>query len=117
MVADREDEEAADDDPDQRAGERLDHGRPGRQGARAQDRDRPQDHPEAVLRVGHLGDEDGERHVYRIVGADEIDGANGMISWRSPIGNALLGKEVGDSVVVKVAGGTREIAVVAINYE
>lgn len=63
-----------------------------------------------------LDDEDGNRHVYRIVGADEIDAASGMISWRSPIGHSLLGKEVGDTVTVKLQAGTREITVVAISY-
>jgi transcription elongation factor GreB len=61
-------------------------------------------------------DEDEETHVYRIVGADEIDGAQGVISWKSPVGKALLGKEIGDTVTVRWHAGERELTVVAIDY-
>jgi transcription elongation factor GreB len=65
-------------------------------------------------------DEEGESRTFRIVGQDEIEGASGDISWRSPIGEALLGKDQGDTVVVKWnAGGktmTRELTIVAIAY-
>ncbi len=40
-------------------------------------------------------DEEGEAATYRIVGVDETDGAAGDISWRSPVGRALLGKAKG----------------------
>jgi transcription elongation factor GreB len=61
-------------------------------------------------------DDDGERHVYRIVGVDEVEGSSGSISWRSPIGSSLLGKAVGDAVTVRWHAGTREISVVEIDY-
>jgi transcription elongation factor GreB len=61
-------------------------------------------------------DEDGARHVYRIVGVDEVEGAAGVISWKSPVGKALLGKELGDTVTVKWHAGERELTVVAIDY-
>jgi transcription elongation factor GreB len=64
-----------------------------------------------------IDDEEGERHVYRIVGVDEIEGATGAISWRSPIGGALLGKAIGDTVTVRWHAGTREITVVSVSYE
>src|SRR5215831_11049769 len=35
-------------------------------------------------------DDAGEVSVYRIVGVDEIDGTSGDISWKSPVGRALL---------------------------
>jgi transcription elongation factor GreB len=63
-----------------------------------------------------VDDEEGERHVYRIVGVDEIEGATGAISWKSPVGKALLGKEVGDSVTVRWHAGERELTVVEIAY-
>jgi transcription elongation factor GreB len=63
-----------------------------------------------------VDDEDGERHVYRIVGVDEIEGASGVISWRSPIGNALIGKSLGDTVTVRWHAGEKEITVVEISY-
>jgi len=61
-------------------------------------------------------DEEGEEHVYRIVGEDEVDGAAGDISWKSPVGRALLGKALGDSVVVRWHAGTRELTIAAIVY-
>lgn len=60
--------------------------------------------------------EDGESSTYRIVGEDEVDGAAGDISWKSPVGRSLLGKEVGDSVVVKWHAGTRQLTVAEIAY-
>ena len=61
-------------------------------------------------------DEEGEEHRYRIVGEDEVDGAAGDISWKSPVGRSLLGKALGDSVVVRWHAGTRELTISAIAY-
>jgi transcription elongation factor GreB len=63
-----------------------------------------------------VDDEEGERHVYRIVGVDEVEGSSGAISWRSPVGGALLGKAVGDTVTVRWHAGTRELTVIEIDY-
>ncbi|WP_174301428.1 transcription elongation factor GreA [Caulobacter sp. S45] len=41
--------------------------------------------------------EDGRRQVFRIVGEDEADPAQGAVSYASPLARALLGKGVGDS--------------------
>jgi transcription elongation factor GreB len=46
-------------------------------------------------------DENGARACYRIVGEDEIDTDRGHISWRSPLGRALLKKRAGDAVVFR----------------
>jgi transcription elongation factor GreB len=61
-------------------------------------------------------DEEGEARSFRIVGVDEIEGATGAISWKSPIGKALLGKAEGDTVVVRWHAGTRELTIVGITY-
>jgi transcription elongation factor GreB len=61
-------------------------------------------------------DDGGETSVYRIVGVDETDGTAGDISWKSPVGRALLGKQRDDTVVVKWHAGTREITIVDIDY-
>lgn len=58
-----------------------------------------------------LIDEDGNKTVYRIVGADETDMKNGKISYNSPLGKALIGKEKGDTVVVKAPKGDLEYEV------
>jgi transcription elongation factor GreB len=47
---------------------------------------------------------------------DEVEGSEGVISWRSPVGKALLGKSVGDTVVVRWHAGVRELTVTAIDY-
>jgi transcription elongation factor GreB len=61
-------------------------------------------------------DSEGEEFQYRIVGEDETDGANGDISWKSPVGRALLGKTEGDSVMVRWHAGNRELTIAAIVY-
>jgi len=60
-------------------------------------------------------DEDGEELTYRIVGADEA-GPSGDISWRSPVGRALIGKALGDTVSVVLQAGTRELTIAEIDY-
>ena len=54
--------------------------------------------------------EDGRRATYRIVGEDEADPNQGMVSYLSPLAAAMLGKGVGDTA--KVAGGEVEIVAV-----
>lgn len=61
-------------------------------------------------------DEDGETRVYRIVGQDEIGAGTNAISWKSPVGRALTGKEIGDTVTVRLEAGSRELTIVEIEY-
>jgi transcription elongation factor GreB len=49
--------------------------------------------------------EDGDQEVLRIVGQDETDAPQKHISWKSPVGRALLGKRVGDEVAVDTPKG------------
>ena len=63
-----------------------------------------------------IEDEDGDRHVYRLVGPDEFDPDQGFISVDSPVARALLGKEVGDVVEVRRPKGVTELEVVALSY-
>lgn len=55
--------------------------------------------------------------TYRIVGADEIDPARGWISVDSPMARALLGKTLGDDVVIATPGGGAGWSIVEIRYE
>jgi len=59
--------------------------------------------------------ESGDVLTYQIVGEDETDPDNGVISISSPIGRALIGKEIDDDVQVRTPGGIREFIVVDIN--
>lgn len=52
---------------------------------------------------------------YQLVGTIEADPLNGKISDESPIGQALLGKQEGDSVDVKVGPDTIEYKIVEIS--
>lgn len=61
-------------------------------------------------------DGNGEGRIFCIVGEDEIDIKKGHISWKSPVGSSLLGKEVGDNVIVQVPKGEIEIEILKIEY-
>jgi transcription elongation factor GreA len=56
----------------------------------------------------------GERKYYQILGPYDADPARGSISYTSPLGKALLGKEVGEDVIVQTPGGLQELTVVKI---
>jgi transcription elongation factor GreA len=55
-----------------------------------------------------------EELTYNLVTSEEADAANGKISTTSPIGRALLGKEVGDVAKVQSPGGTKELEVLKL---
>lgn len=47
----------------------------------------------------------GKTVTYQIVGEDEADVKNAKISFSSPFARAMMGKSVGDEVIVKAPGG------------
>lgn len=56
----------------------------------------------------------GEKVSYQIVGPDESDIPSGKISIASPLGKALIDKEVDDEIVVKTPGGTKKYIILKI---
>jgi transcription elongation factor GreA len=54
---------------------------------------------------------------YQIVGEDEADIKLNLISIRSPIARALIGKEAGDVVTVDAPGGKVEYEILGVRYE
>ena len=65
-----------------------------------------------------LSDLDSEETmVYQIVGEDEADLKKGKISISSPIARALIGKSVGDVVMVQAPSGGREVEILEVRYE
>jgi len=56
-----------------------------------------------------------EEAEYTIVGSTEADPMNNKISDESPIGKALLGKKVGDTVSVEVPAGIIKLKVLEIH--
>ncbi len=62
----------------------------------------------------HLRETEGSTLVYQLVMAEDADPGRGWISTASPIGRALMGKEVGDEVTVPTPNGVREFEVVKL---
>ncbi len=67
--------------------------------------------------VGLSDVETDEKISYTIVGEDEADAKLSRISVTSPVARALMNKEVGDEVKVKVPKGTRELEVLEIRFD
>ncbi|HOU91634.1 MAG TPA: transcription elongation factor GreA [Polyangiaceae bacterium] len=60
--------------------------------------------------------ETDEEVTYQIVGADESDIDAGRISISSPLARALIGRQLGDEVTVKLPGGTRQYEIGEVVY-
>lgn len=58
---------------------------------------------------------DGKSVTYSVVGPVEADPLEGKISNESPIGEALMGKKVGDTVTITTPKGTTTYEIVAIS--
>ena len=64
-----------------------------------------------------LVDEETEEEVtYRIVGPEEADIQNGLLSISSPLAKALIGKEAGDHVEVSTPRGMRYFEILEVQY-
>jgi transcription elongation factor GreA len=60
---------------------------------------------------------DGETATWQIVGEDEADIKAHRISYSSPIGKALIGKESGEIVEVQTPGGVKRYEIIDVRYE
>jgi transcription elongation factor GreA len=58
-----------------------------------------------------------EEVSYRIVGEDQADISQGMISYTSPVARSFIGKEEGDTTTVKAPAGDREYEILAVHYK
>ncbi|MGC4087651.1 MAG: GreA/GreB family elongation factor [Polyangiaceae bacterium] len=75
--------------------------------------------PSDQVRFGasvELLDADGKRRAYRIVGVDEADPSQGRVAFVAPLARALLGKRVGDAVLVRAPHGEDELELTRIDY-
>jgi transcription elongation factor GreA len=68
-----------------------------------------------TVRIENL--DTGEEGQYSLVGPYEADLSQGTISVVSPIGRALIGKEVGDEIQVQAPGGVKNFEIIDIFYE
>ena len=59
----------------------------------------------------------GYKATWQIVGEDEADIKAGRISYSSPIGRALIGKESGEIVEVHTPGGLKRYEIIDVRYE
>ena len=59
----------------------------------------------------------GEARSFTILGPDEADPAKGSISFLSPVGQGLLGREVGDEVTVDIPRGRVTYEVINISFK
>ena len=57
----------------------------------------------------------GERTI-RIVGIDEVDPANGCVSWISPIARALIKAREGDVVRLRTPAGEEQLEILEVDY-
>jgi transcription elongation factor GreA len=60
---------------------------------------------------------DGDTATWQIVGEDEADIKAHRISYSSPIGKALIGKEAGEIVEVQTPGGLKRYEIIDVRYE
>lgn len=73
--------------------------------------------PRDIVEVGAhvtVQEEDYPPETYQLVGAKEADPRNGRISNESPIGSALIGHRVGDTVTARTPGGELHLKIVKI---
>jgi transcription elongation factor GreA len=68
----------------------------------------------ATVKVTNLDTD--EETSYQIVGADEADINAGMISVSAPLARALIGKSIGDEVVVNLPAGKRRYEIAEIDF-
>lgn len=64
----------------------------------------------------HLVDENDKPVKYQIVGQTEADAKIGRISYSSPLGRALIGRQVGDEVEVTTPSGDKYYEIEKIEF-
>ena len=63
-----------------------------------------------------LKDEDGKKIKYQLVGQVEADANQGRISYNSPLGRALIGRQAGEDVEVSAPAGDRSYKIKKIEF-
>ena len=63
-----------------------------------------------------LADEDKKKIRYQLVGQTEADAKDGKISYNSPLGRALIGRQAGDEVEVSTPSGDRYYLIKKIEF-
>ena len=61
-------------------------------------------------------DSSGCESAYCIVGVDEADAGNGLISWVSPLARALLKLREGEMATLRTPSGIQELEILSVSY-
>lgn len=61
-------------------------------------------------------DETGDTRTYRIVGSDEADVSQGLLSITSPLARSLIGKKIGQEIDVQAPSGTKYFIIQDVRY-
>jgi transcription elongation GreA/GreB family factor len=61
-------------------------------------------------------DAEGRRRAFAIVGEDEANAEQGLVSWVSPLARALMGARAGDVVLWRRPAGEIELEIEAVHY-
>jgi transcription elongation factor GreB len=64
-----------------------------------------------------LENEQGKSFVWQILGEDEVDVSQGKISWKSPLGRALIKKEINEEVEVETPRGPAYYRIVHFEFK
>ena len=74
--------------------------------------------PGGVVGLGScvvVRDDEGEQETYNLVGAAEANPRQGLISYESPVGRALLERRAGETVSVDTPAGVRKLTIVSVS--
>jgi transcription elongation factor GreA len=77
----------------------------------------PENRPTAEIAVGSrvtIQEDDFPEETYHLVGPKEADPRRGKISHESPIGRALIGHRVGDTITAETPSGSIQLKIVKI---
>ena len=76
-----------------------------------------EEHHDGVVQAGSVVKvkDDHGQETYTIVGPAEVDVSRGRISMESPVGKALIGHKVGETVSVQTPGGSRSMKIVKVD--
>jgi transcription elongation factor GreA len=78
----------------------------------------PENRPAGLVAVGStvvIQEQGFDAETYTIVGAAEANPREGKISNESPIGKAILNREVGDTVTVETPSGMYKVKIIKVN--
>lgn len=74
--------------------------------------------PDGFVQIGStitLANTQGDKNRYRIVGPTETNPREGLISYESPLGQALIGKKAGEEIQVHAPAGTLQYRILNVS--